>query len=160
MLTAADVVYHYDRIAGLGDGFTKIDPYYTTVGQFASLISVTNPAGTNDVVFKWTTPNVIGITGLLQSPSIQNSIECPEVIEAYTTASTPYITDWHDSMGTGPFIVSDFVDGSSLTAVKNPSYWGYDERYPQNQLPYIDKVTVLIITDQATCSGRDAQRQA
>jgi peptide/nickel transport system substrate-binding protein len=150
LLTPADVVYHYDRIAGLGDGFTKIDPYYISVGQFSQLISVTNPAGTNDVVFKWTTPNVIGITGLLQSPSIQNSIECPEAIAAYTSASTPYITDWHDSVGTGPFILSDFVDGSSLTAVKNPSYWGTDERYPQNKLPYIDKVTFLLITDQAT----------
>ena len=150
LLTAADVVYHYDRIAGLGDGFTTIDPYYLSVGQFQTLLSITNPAGTNDVVFKWKAPNVIGITGLLQSSSIQNSIECPEVIQAHTNANTPYITDWHDSVGTGPFILSDYVSGSSVTAVKNASYWGTDERYPQNKLPYIDKVTFLLIPDQST----------
>ena len=34
--------------------------------------------------------------------------------------------------------------------VKNPNYWGYDERYPKNQLPYIDTLKILIIPDDAT----------
>jgi ABC-type transport system substrate-binding protein len=32
--------------------------------------------------------------------------------------------------------------------VKNPNYWGHDERYPQNKLPYINKVNFAIIPDQ------------
>ena len=48
------------------------------------------------------------------------------------------LNDWHHAIGTGPFILTDFVAGSSATMVKNPNYWGYDERYPQNKLPYID----------------------
>ena len=150
-LTAADVVYHYDRLLGIGDGFTSVSPYYVSVPGITDMVSATNPAGTNDVILKWKTPNVIGITGALQSPSIANSIDCPEVIKAYTTASTPYIADWHYSIGTGPFIITDYVSGSSVTAVANPSYWGHDERYPQNQLPYIQKVTFLLIPDQNTC---------
>ena len=149
-MTAADVVYHYNRLVGLGDGFTKMDPYYLTVGQLLDLISVTNPDGTNDVVFKWKTPNVIAITGQLQAPTIFNSIDDPDVIKAYTTTSNPYISDWHYSVGTGPYILSDFVDGSSMTVVKNTNYWGHDERYPQNQLPYIDKVTLLLMPDMTT----------
>jgi len=34
--------------------------------------------------------------------------------------------------------------------VKNPNYWGYDERYPQNHIPYVDTLKVLIIPDNAT----------
>ena len=149
-MTAADVVWHYDRIFGLGDGYTTISPYWITAPGFPDLLSVTNPTGTNDVVFKWRTPNVISITGALQAPSIVNEIECPEVVKAHTSASSPYITDWHYSIGSGPFTVSDYVSDSSVTAVANPSYWGHDERYPQNTLPYIQKVTFLIMPSQTT----------
>jgi peptide/nickel transport system substrate-binding protein len=145
LLTAADIVYHYDRITGLGDGFTKMDPWYVSVGQFATLVSVTNPDNWT-VVFKWSAPNVIGITGLLQSSSIQNSIECPEAVKQWGD-----LNDWHHAIGTGAFIVKDFVDSSALTVVKNPTYWGYDERYPQNRLPYIDTVKILVMPDQNTC---------
>jgi len=143
-MVAADIVYHYNRITGLGDGFTKVDPFYTSVTQFQSLISVTAP-DKYTVVFKWKAPNVIGITGLLQSPTIQNSIESPDAVKQWGD-----LNDWHHAIGTGPFIVTDWVDGSSLTLVKNPSYWGYDERYPNNKLPYIDKVVLLIINEPAT----------
>jgi peptide/nickel transport system substrate-binding protein len=34
--------------------------------------------------------------------------------------------------------------------VKNPDYWQYDVRYPQNKLPYINELKVLIIPDDAT----------
>jgi peptide/nickel transport system substrate-binding protein len=34
--------------------------------------------------------------------------------------------------------------------VRNPTYWGVDERHPQNKLPYVDKLQVLIIPNQAT----------
>jgi len=37
-----------------------------------------------------------------------------------------------------------------MTFVKNPSYWQYDVRYPQNQLPYIDKVIYTVIPDLST----------
>ena len=60
------------------------------------------------------------------------------------------VNDWHHAIGTGPFILTDFVPGSSATMVKNPNYWGYDQRYPQNQLPYVDTVKFLIIPDNAT----------
>ena len=33
--TAADVVFHYDRMFGLGDGFTKPSPYWATVAACA-----------------------------------------------------------------------------------------------------------------------------
>ena len=53
-------------------------------------------------------------------------------------------------IGTGPFQLDSLVANTTLTLVRNPNYWGYDERHPQNQLPYIDTLKVLVIPDQAT----------
>ena len=58
------------------------------------------------------------------------------------------VNDWHHAVGTGPFILNNFIPGKSATLVRNPDYWGHDERYPQNQLPYIDNLKFLIIPDE------------
>ena len=50
------------------------------------------------------------------------------------------VADWRNLVGTGPFMLTDWVEGSSLTWVKNPDYWGHDEKYPENRLPYVDEV--------------------
>ncbi len=41
-------------------------------------------------------------------------------------------------IGTGPFMVTEFVTGDHLTLVKNPTYWQPDK-------PYLDKVVVRIV---------------
>ena len=38
-----------------------------------------------------------------------------------------------------------YFRGLRATLVKNPTYWGHDERYPQNQLPYVDKLKFRIV---------------
>lgn len=58
--------------------------------------------------------------------------------------------DWRNAVGTGPWILKDYVEGSSLKYEKNPYYWGHDERFLKNQLPYADTLTVLNIQDLAT----------
>jgi peptide/nickel transport system substrate-binding protein len=47
-------------------------------------------------------------------------------------------------------MLTDYVQGTSLTFNKNTNYWGHDERHPQNQLPYADTMQLLIIPDNAT----------
>jgi len=61
-------------------------------------------------------------------------------------------TDWRNSLGTGPFMLTDFVDNSSATYVKNPNYWETDPIGPGkgNQLPYVDGIKMLIIVDPST----------
>ena len=51
---ASDVVWDYDRLFGLGDGFTQPAPYYTTVNVWKDLVSVT-ATDNYTVVFKWKT---------------------------------------------------------------------------------------------------------
>ena len=53
-------------------------------------------------------------------------------------------------MGTGPFMLTDLVDGSSRTYAKNPDYWGFDEKFPENRLPYFDKLSGLTMNETAT----------
>ena len=81
-------------------------------------------------------------------------LENPEAVKKWGN-----LNDWHHAIGTGPFILKDFVSGSSATLIKNPNYWGYDERYPQNKLPYVDTVKFLIIPDEATATSGNARRQ-
>jgi len=56
--------------------------------------------------------------------------------------------DWHHAVGTGPFILKEFIPDVSAGAGENPDYWGHDERYPLHRLPYFDAVKLLIIPDQ------------
>ena len=69
----------------------------------------------------------------------------PEVIRQHGDAK-----DWRNLVGTGPFMLTDHVEGSSLTHTKNPNYWGYDAKFPDNRLPYIDRLRVLEMTEEAT----------
>ena len=52
-------------------------------------------------------------------------------------------------VGTGPMELTDLVEGSSITWTKNPNYWGFDEKFPDNRLPYVDEIVTLIMPDPA-----------
>ena len=69
----------------------------------------------------------------------------PEVIEQYGS-----VTDWRNLSGTGPFRMTDLTEGTSVTYEKNPNYWRNDEKFPQNRLPYADKVVALMMVEEAT----------
>jgi peptide/nickel transport system substrate-binding protein len=138
--TAADVVYHYGRLYGIGAGFTKPSPYVasTTMTSVASTDKYT-------VVFKFNVANAAQNLITIQGVSSTQCMEASDVVNQWGDAN-----DWHHAVGTGPFILSDVVSSGSATMVKNPAYWGYDERYPQNKLPYADSLKVLVIPDNAT----------
>ncbi len=69
----------------------------------------------------------------------------PEVVNKYGD-----MKDWKNSVGTGPFMLTDFIPSSSITYVKNPNYWMSDPLHPGNKLPYTDGVKELIIADSST----------
>ena len=142
--TADDVAFHFHRLYGLGSGYTSPPPYHNTVLLFKDLVSVT-AADKYTAVFKWKTPNPeLILQALVTNHSPALVIEAREVVEKWGDLS-----DWHHAVGTGPFILKDFVPGSSAVLVRNPDYWRNDERYPQNRLPYVDRLKILIIPDRA-----------
>jgi peptide/nickel transport system substrate-binding protein len=72
----------------------------------------------------------------------------PEVLEKYGND----MGFWANTVGTGPFMVADFVPGSIAVLDRNPKYWMKDPVGPGkgNQLPYLDRVKFLIIPDIST----------
>ena len=141
---ADDVAYHFDRQYGLGMGFTKPDPNELSPDTWKYLTSVT-VVDKYTVAFKWSIPNPEYIMETMQTMGWEQTIECPDAVKQWGD-----LNDWHHAIGTGPFILQDFSSGTSATLVRNPNYWGYDERYPKNQLPYIDTLKYLIIADDTT----------
>ena len=75
------------------------------------------------------------------------SIIPDEVVDKYGD-----MKDWRNSVGSGPFFLTDFVSNSSVTFVKNQNYWRTDPVGPGkgNQLPYVDGINMLIVSDTST----------
>ncbi len=68
-----------------------------------------------------------------------------EVVDTYGD-----MKDWRNVVGTGPYILDDYIPGSVLTFKKNPNYWQHDPLHPENQLPYLEKIKWMIIGDAST----------
>ena len=128
----------------MGDGYTTPSPYWSNVAWTKTLTSVT-ATGDYTVTMQFSTPNPEFVTENLEAPGASTSIENPEAVQQWGN-----LNDWHHAIGTGPFILTDYVSGSSATLVKNKDYWGHDQRYPQNPLPYVDKINYLVMPDPAT----------
>jgi peptide/nickel transport system substrate-binding protein len=139
--TAEDIQYNYDRALGTGNGYTEPNPMMS--GMLANLERVVaTDSGT--VEFRFKTQNAfniyiamdVGFGSLLMAP--------PEWIEQ------GIFDDWTNVIGTGPWVMTNLVTDGSVTFSKDPNYWGYDGRYPDNQIPYVDTYKVLMIMDVAT----------
>jgi peptide/nickel transport system substrate-binding protein len=143
---ASDVVAHYQRWYNPTANNYLVGGPHATTSYLANLVSLTAGPDKFTVTFKWSTPNPeFTYECLMLSGTSENCIENPEAVAQWGN-----VNDWHHAIGTGPFILTDFVAGSSATLVKNPNYWGTDQRYPQNKLPYINTLRILEMTDDAT----------
>jgi len=69
----------------------------------------------------------------------------PEVIKQHGD-----LKQWENLVGTGPYMLEDWVVGSHLEYVKNPNYEVTDERHPGMSLPFSDGLRLLIIGDHST----------
>ena len=139
-LTADDVVFNFHRLLGLGD-FAEAGPspftYQRPPGE-----SVT-ATDRYTVVIKLAEPNSAAFGQYLgQGLTYMNA---PEVIQQHGD-----VKDWRNLVGTGPYMLTDWTDGSSTTWIKNPDYWKDDEKYPGNRLPYVDEIQGLYIVEEAT----------
>ena len=141
--TAGDVEYNFHRILGMGD-FAEAGP--TAHGGASNLKTIPweSITATDDatVVMKLTEPRLSALRFILVDGI--GFIMPPEVIEQHGD-----VQDWRNLVGTGPFMLTDLVEESSGTLTKNPDYWGYDEKYPENRLPYVDELRYVVIPDEA-----------
>ena len=142
-LTAYDIEYSWHRVLGLGD-FAEAGPSPFAIHAAAPIESIT-ATDKWTVVVKLSSPSLGALHVLLYDDMTACFICPPEVIEQYGD-----IKDWRNLVGTGPYELTEWVGGSSVTYTKNPDYWCYDEKYPENRLPYADKIKVLMIPELST----------
>ena len=142
-VTADDVEYNFHRLLGLGK-FTDAGP--NPHASVATLTSIPWESVTATdkwtVVFKLKEPRLRALNHVLETH--QTGLQAREVIEQHEEY------DWRNLVGTGPFMLTDVVEGTSFSLTKNPDYWGYDEKYPENRLPYVDETRFLVIPEVAT----------
>ena len=59
--------------------------------------------------------------------------------------------NWKNVNGTGPFMLTDFVQGNSNTYSRNPVYWGKETiDGAEYKLPFVDKMVYRTIKDETT----------
>ena len=141
-LDAYDVEWNYHRMLGLGD-FTADEPPAQRGGATLG-IEIESVTATDKwtVEIKLTKPQLDAEYKTLNNWAM---LMLPrEVVEKYGD-----YRDWRNVVGTGPLMLTDHVEGVSITWEKNPDYWGYDEKFPQNRLPYIDEYRMLLMKEPA-----------
>ena len=139
---AADVVYSFNRNWGLGDGFTEKSPHFANE-QYETITSVT-AIDKYTVEFKHSPPNVAFVPEFF-GPGVADVIVAREAVE-----QEGGYEDWMKLVGTGAWMIDDYVPDSAFVFRGNPNYWGYDELHPENQLPYADTLKYLVIPDPST----------
>ena len=155
-LTAQDIEFNFHRMLGnklVGTQFSEAEPS-PAAGSLGTLPweSVT---ATDDwtVVMKLMEPRLRAEQHMLDQRYI--FIQPPEVIEQFGD-----MQDWRNIVGTGPFMMTDFVPDSSITWTKHPNYWGFDEKYPENRLPYVDELKATYMKEDATIMAAMRSGQA
>jgi len=68
-----------------------------------------------------------------------------EVVEKYGD-----LNEWQSLVGSGPWIITDYVHATSANFKRNPNYWMMDPLFPENQLPYADNLKMIWILDLST----------
>lgn len=70
-----------------------------------------------------------------------------EVIEKYGSGSDP-----RNAVGTGPYLVTDYIPGNMIAFTRNPNYWKAEPVGPGKgmQLPYISTIKVFVVPDVST----------
>lgn len=137
--TAKDLEYHLHRIFGVGSGFTE--PSASYAGMLGDIKNIT-ATDKYTVTIQYNNSSFLSKYRLMEAPI---RIQARESVE-----TNGGLSDWELAAGTGPWILSNYVSGSSLSFDKNTNYWGVDERHPENRIPYADNVTLVCIPDSAT----------
>ena len=138
--TAHDVQYQYDQLLGTGSGATEPNPFLID-----TIPNIERVVATDDytVEFRFKQANAFNIYDIIM-PSRTTGIITPR-----EWAEQGDLNNWRNAVGTGPWILTDVMEGTYFNYSRNPNYWGYDERHPENQLPYLDEFRVVQIADMS-----------
>ena len=140
-LTAHDIVYNWHRYLGLGQ-FVEQGLSPSLGAAYNGLYESITATDDRTVVFKLPKPRLDPLYDILFQRS--RAIYPPEVIEEHGD-----VQDWRNNVGTGPYDLVEWVEESVMVWNKVDDYWGFDEKFPENRLPYIDEVRAIFMKEPA-----------
>ena len=135
-LTADDMATNYDRRYGIGRFAGKEPASWGATLPFESVTAIDKLT----LEIKLSQPHEGTLAALLDD--CQDKVYAPETFDM--------LDDANNVIGTRPFMVDEFVSGTSITFDRNPNYWKDDEKYRGNRLPYADKLVLMMMSDEAT----------
>lgn len=138
-LTVDDVVFSLKRMCTASASYIKL-----SYPNLAKTVVITGDEATRTVTIEC--PVSEWINSVTIFPDFC-TIMPRDAIEYYGN-----LGDWRNSIGTGPFLLTDFVSNGSATYKRNPNYWGTNPIGPGkgDQLPYLEGIKQLVIADIAT----------
>lgn len=129
---ADDVLYSYNRLA---TSPKKIPTYFDHVAKLEAI-------GKHSVRFTFKT--YFAEWDYRFGWGYFSGIVPKEVIEAGAT-------NWKNANGTGPFKLTDYVQGNAVTFSKNDLYWDKEKIGGQSyKLPFVDQIVYRTIKDEAS----------
>ena len=137
---AEDVKWSYDRVLGTGSGYTEPYPCMQDWAGLLSMVESIETDGDFNVIFHFNTESELALNTFITTQVNIGGHEWDELTDEQKT-------DWHYAAGTGPWILAEYVPDSYMKFVKNENYYDYDERYPENKLPYLDSITCQLFAD-------------
>ncbi len=149
-LTADDVKFSYDRILGTGEGGSAEMASYeiSWTSLFAGVLDFTYPSpveveGDYQVVFHLASEAESVLETFMYTAVNITGVE-------WDTLSEEQRNDWHYACGTGPFVLVGYEPDSYYKYERNANYYDFDERHPENRLPYLDSLTLTAVQDAAS----------
>ncbi|MDD6022831.1 MAG: ABC transporter substrate-binding protein [Oscillospiraceae bacterium] len=140
-VTASDVAYSYQRLLGI-DGVTATTNTEMPWEMLLPAIESIEVVDDLTCVFHIPALTEVQLDALITAPV---NITGPE----WDELTAEQQNDWHYAVGTGPYILTDFQLNASMSFVKSENYYDYDERNPENKLPYLDTVKFVEISDSS-----------
>ena len=145
-ITAEDIVFTVNKIIyNEKVEAQEKDSFY--VGK-----ELVNIEKVDDMKFKITTPSIYAdIVRLANFQPVPKHILEPLIQEKGIEAVNSFWgadTEVKNIVGSGPFVISEYVPNQRIILKKNPYYWRKDEK-GQRQ-PYLDRINLVIVEDRNT----------
>jgi peptide/nickel transport system substrate-binding protein len=139
-VTADDVVFTLVNVV-FNPAVNSAKDAWQVGGQFPTVAAV------DSQTIKITAP--VPFSGLLSAiastPILPQHLLAAAVQNGNFNAAWGVTTSPNQIAGLGPFILKSFTPGQQVVLARNPYYWRVDEK--GTQLPYVDQITMPIVTD-------------
>jgi peptide/nickel transport system substrate-binding protein len=140
-LSAADVVFTFEVLYDKGVN-SSMAPNFVVDGKPLAVRALDD----HTVTITFPAPYGPGLTLLDTLPilprhALEPAFKAGKFREAWGVATPP-----KDIVGTGPFVIAEYVPGQKVTLARNPKFWRKNDRGVA--LPYVDELQLLIVPEQ------------